>query len=187
MQETTRVTELLAAMSAGRPEAMDQLIVVVYDELRRLARSRLAREHSAQAPETTSLVHQAYVRLATAARSDWRDRSHFLAAASEAMRRVLVDLARERCADKRGGGRQPLALAELGPIRDVRASDLLDIDHALSRLERRDSDLATVVKLRYFAGLSVEETARATETSPRTIDRQWAAARAWLQREIKRL
>jgi RNA polymerase sigma factor (TIGR02999 family) len=181
-----QVTRLLDAVAAGDPGAAERLLPLVYDELRRLARARLAGERRPGAAQPTSLVHEAYLRLVGDRSTPWRNRAYFFGAAGEAMRRILVDRARERRALKRGGDLDretfddDLASIETDP--DV----VLAIDQALARLEQRDRVMADVVKLRYFVGLTVPETADALDTSPRTVNRAWTAARAWLQRELKR-
>ena len=179
------MTELLERIGR-QPGAVAELVPLVYDELRQLAHTRLRHEASFRAPDTTSLVHEVYLRLVRSPSPSWKDRSHFFAAASEAMRRVLVDLARERNAAKRGGGQVVLELRETDSVRDLRADDILAVDHALEQLEGHDAQIANVVKLRFFAGLTVDETAQALELSPRSVNRLWTAGRAWLQREIRR-
>ena len=178
------VTLILDAVSAGEESPTDRLLPLLYDELRRLARSRMARERH-QTLQPTALVHEAYLRLLGDATPRWENRAHFFAAAAEAMRRVLIDRARTRDRQKRGGGLQAVELEE-GLLRDdPRDVELLALDEALARLEQVDAAMAQVVKLRAFAGLSVEEVAEALATSPRTVDRQWQAGRAWLRRAME--
>jgi len=180
------VTQLLDAVGSGESGAADRLLVLVYDELRRLARARLASERSPQAPQPTSLVHEAYLRLVGDGNAEWKSRGYFFGAAAEAMRRVLVDQARERGAAKRGGDRQQVSLADDALVTEPPPEEVLAVDQALTRLEQRDAKMAQVAKLRYFAEMTVAETAEAMDLPPRTVDRLWAAARAWLQREMRR-
>lgn len=182
--ESGDVTRLLRAVQAGESGAVEQLYELVYVELRRMAGAKVARESPA-GPQATSLVHEAYLRLLGTS-AGFENRAHFFGAAAEAMRRILVDQARERHARKRGAGHAALPLEEgmaAGKPLDV---EILDVDRALSRLEERDAQMARVVKLRFFAGMTVQEVAEALALSPRSVDRSWASARAWLQREIKR-
>ena len=180
------VTELLEAVRDGEDQASDRLVELVYGELRRLARVRIAAERSEQAPQPTSLVHEAYLRLLGGEQKDWKNRRYFFSAAAEAMRRVLVDGARKRNAQKRGGDAQQVTLADTPARHEADPTDVLAIDQALTRLEQQDARMADVAKLRYFAEMSIEEIATATESSPRTVNRLWSAARAWLQREMRR-
>ena len=178
------VTQLLDAAVAGDSKAAAELLPLVYDELRQLAAARMAAEVPGHTLNPTALVHEAYIRLVGNADIKWDGRSHFFAAAAEAMRRILVDHARRRKSLKRGGEfeRQILADEVAIDLGDVDA--LLDLDAALSKLATEDSEMAKLVELRYFAGLSVEETASALGVSPRTVKRNWAYARAWLGREL---
>ena len=166
--------------------AAEQLLPQVYDELRRLARSRMAKERPGQTLTPTALVHEAYLRLVRAGDPKWDNRGHFFAAAAEAMRRILIERARRVASTKRGGGLARITLDDklLGVV--PASETLLALDEALSRLERQDPDMAAVVKLYQFAGLSLEETAAALGVSERTVRRRWSAARAWLRRELTR-
>jgi RNA polymerase sigma factor (TIGR02999 family) len=181
----TEVTRILAALEEGDPQAAGQLLPLVYDELRRLAAQNLARERPGQTLTPTALVHEAYLRLiGQGDEPRWESRGHFYVAAAEAMRRILVENARQKRSLKRGGDRvrQPLDEAELaapGP-----REDLLALDEALDRLAAKDPTKAELVKLRYFAGLTGEQAARALGISRATADRYWAYARAWLHREM---
>ncbi len=176
------VTLLLDAASAGDPRAAADLLPLVYDELRRLAAGRLAAEPSGQTLTGTGLVHEAYLRLVGADdRPKWDGRGHFFAAAAEAMRRILIDRARHRQTLKAGGRRRRVELTEAEPADEIDPSTLLDLDEALSRLEQQDQRKAAVVKLRFFAGLTVDETAQALGIAPSTADDDWAYARAWLR------
>ena len=175
------VTRLLSAIEQGDPSAASQLLPLVYDELRRLAAAKLAEERPGQTLEATALVHEAYLRLVGQGQEPaWRSRGHFLAAGAQAMRNILVDNARRKRRDKHGGGRQRVALDEAMPAPPQDADDLLALDDALSRLAAEDPEASQIVHLRYFAGLSVEEAARAVGVSRAHAYRQWTFARAWL-------
>ena len=179
------VTHILTAIEQGDPQAAAELLPLVYDELRKLAAARLAEEKPGQTLQATALVHEAYLRLVgTDADRHWNGRGHFFAAAAEAMRRILVDNARRKQAGKRGGelcsGTPSTALARRRPN-----DELLALDEALRKLAAVDPLTARLVKLRYFAGLTVEQAAEALGISPTTADRHWAYARAWLQAEVR--
>ncbi|MDB5350573.1 MAG: sigma factor [Planctomycetota bacterium] len=180
------VTQLMYAMGQGDPHAATHLLPLVYDELRRLAAARLAAEPSGHTLQPTALVHEAYLRLVGAPGGDqWDHRGHFFAAAAEAMRRILIDDARRKATERRGGGMERQALdPDVAPIPEPR-EDLLSLDEALDRLAVEDPLKATLVKLRYFAGLSLAEAAAALSLSERTAGRHWAYARAWLRREVE--
>jgi RNA polymerase sigma factor (TIGR02999 family) len=181
------VTRILSVVEAGDPRATEQLLLLVYAELRRLAARKLARESNGQTLEATALVHEAYLRLvgpADAAR--WDNRGHFFAAAAEAMRRILVEAARRKQADKHGGGRLRLDLPENLAAPEAHFDDLIALDEALSRLERHDPDAAQLVKLRYFAGLSHQDAAQTLGISRGAADRLWALGRAWLFRQLSK-
>jgi RNA polymerase sigma factor (TIGR02999 family) len=180
----TEVTRILSAIDEGDPLAAEQLLPLVYDELRRLAAEKLAREASGQTLDATALVHEAYLRLVGA--DDvrrWKDRGHFFAAAAQAMRRILVDNARRKRARKRGAGlkRQPLDLVAAPEIE----LEVVALDEALQRLALADPIKARLVELRYFAGLTSEQAAKVLDISPSTVDRHWAYARAWLRNEVR--
>jgi RNA polymerase sigma factor (TIGR02999 family) len=179
------VTRLLDAAAAGDPTAAAELLPLVYEELRRLAAARLAEEKPGQTLQPTALVHEAYLRLVGGdAAKNWNGRGHFFAAAAEAMRHVLVDNARRKLRAKRGGGRQRIELDDAVPAPPEEAEQLLALDEALTRLAGQDSEAAGLVKLRYFAGLSVEEAADALGISRAGAYRHWAFARAWLLDEL---
>src|SRR3954452_16789367 len=175
------VTRILSAIEQGDPRASQELLPLVYRELRRLARQRLAHEKPGQTLQATALVHDAYLRLVRTADPGWDGRGHFFAAAAEAMRRILVENARRKAAAKAGGGRRRLDLAEAEPAIEGPKLDLLALDEALEALEARDPRKAQLIKLRYFAGLTVDEAAAALGISPSTADNDWAYARSWLR------
>jgi RNA polymerase sigma factor (TIGR02999 family) len=177
----TEVTRILAAIDQGDPQAAEQLLPLVYDELRRLAAQKLAQEKPGQTLQATALVHEAYLRLLGGEQAqNWNSRGHFFSAAAEAMRRILVDNARRKRRPKHGGNQKQIPLDAIAlPVED-RLHDLLALDEALSKLARQDPLKAELVKLRYFACLSVEETAACLGIAPITAKRYWAVARAWL-------
>jgi RNA polymerase sigma-70 factor, ECF subfamily len=176
------VARLLAAHRDGDREAFDRLAPLVYDELRRIAARYLSRERAGHTLQPTALVNEAYVRLVQAEDLGFENRSHFFGVAARLMRQILVDAARKRAAGRRGGRQHRVTLTEGVALehggRDV---DLLMLDDALTRLAEKDARLAQIVDLRYFGGLSVEETAEVLDSSPRTVKREWAVARVWLR------
>jgi RNA polymerase sigma factor (TIGR02999 family) len=179
------VTRILSAIEQGDPHAAEQLLPLVYDELRKLAAQRMAQEAPGQTLQATALVHEAYLRLVDAEKArHWDSRGHFFAAAAQAMRRILVDNARRKQRDKRGGRRRRVELDESVPAPPSAADDLLALDEALTRLAAEDPEAAAVVQLRYFAGLSVEEAARGLGLSRAAAYRHWTFARAWLLNEL---
>jgi len=181
---THDVTQLLLAWRNGDDGALERLIPVVYRELRRLAHLQMRDERPGHPLNTTDLLHEAYFRLVDADRIPWQNRAHFFAIASRAMRRVLVEQARARRARKRGGSAAPLPFTDrLGPGRQ-RPPDLVALDDALSELEKLNPRRAKVVEMRYFGGLSVEETADALRVSSDTVTRDWNRARVWLLNEL---
>jgi RNA polymerase sigma factor (TIGR02999 family) len=180
------VTETLVLWQSGDPEALNRLMPLVYDELRRLASSYLRREYRYQTLQTSALVHEAYLRLVEQTRTDWKNRAHFFGVAAQLMRRILVDHARVHQADKRGGGAPKFSLHdEMGKVaeRDV---DLLALDEALGRLAAMDRRQGRIVEMRYFSGLSIDETAEALGVSGATVEREWRTAKAWLYNELTR-
>ena len=182
----TDVTQILSQIESGDSSAAEQLLPLVYDELRKLAATRLRQEKPGQTLQATALVHEVYIRLFGAADREprqWNSRRHFFAAAAESMRRILIDNARRKLSQKHGGDfqRQPLG-AIAGPEPDA---DLLALDEALEKLAARDPAKAKLVELRYFAGLTGEEAAKVLGISPTTADRHWAYARAWLRAEVR--
>jgi RNA polymerase sigma factor (TIGR02999 family) len=183
----SEVTRILNAIERGDPQAAGQLLPLVYDELRRLAAQRLAHESPGQTLQATALVHEAYLRLVApdpAVDQHWNSRGHFFAAAAEAMRRILVENARRKKAQRRGGDRHRLDLDLVEPAAPRLSEDLLALDDALEKLAGRDRTKAELVKLRYFAGLTMEQTAAALGISVATAYRYWDYARAWLHQEI---
>lgn len=175
------VTRILSAIEHGDPLAAAQLLPLVYDELRLLAARKLAREDAGQTLQATALVHEAYIRLVGAQDPGWNGRGHFFAAAAEAMRRVLINRARDRGRLKRGGHRSRIDLDNLCDPFEAPDEDLLDLDEALDRLARAYPRPAGLVRLRFFGGLNLEEAAAALGISARTADREWSFARAWLR------
>jgi RNA polymerase sigma factor (TIGR02999 family) len=179
------VTQILSAIEQGDPSAAEQLLPLVYGELRKLAAAKMAQEKPGQTLQATALVHEAYMRLVDTAKArQWDSRAHFFSAAAEAMRRILVEAARRRQAVRRGGDRQHVPLDEVQIELPGKPEELIDLDDALNRLEKRDSKKARLVKLRYFAGLTIPEAAAVLGISTTTADRYWAYARAWLHQEI---
>ena len=180
----TDITDLLIAHGGGDPEAMDRLVPLVYEDLRRLARVQLRQRRPGQTLDTTGLVHEAYLRLVDQTRASWRDRGHFLAVSALAMRQIAVDHARRRTRAKRGGGQIPVPLDEVNEPAAREAAHIIELDEALNKLAAENARLARVVECRYFAGLTEEETAAALDVSLRTAQREWFKARAWLRREL---
>jgi RNA polymerase sigma factor (TIGR02999 family) len=181
----SEVTRILSAIEQGDAHAAEQLLPLVYDELRQLAAQRLAQERPGQTLEATALVHEAYLRLVDVDKvQHWNSRGHFFAAAAEAMRRILVEQARRKRRQKRGGDRERLDLDGLEIAVEGLPDDLLALDEALTRLAEKHAAKAELVKLRYFAGLTLSEAARALGISSSTADRYWTYARAWLYRAL---
>ena len=183
-QHTGQVTQLLNGIASGKIAAREDLLRCVYEQLHAIAQRRMSSERPGHTLQATALVHEAYVRLLGDVDVPWRDRSHFYLAASEAMRRILVDHARKRSAEKRGGDRQRLPLNVCDLASDDDPAQILALDQALVRLQSEDAAAAEVVRLRFFAGLTVEEAAAALDLSERTIKREWTYARAKLFRYL---
>jgi RNA polymerase sigma factor (TIGR02999 family) len=182
----SEVTRILSAIEHGEPHAADQLLPLVYEELRRLAAQKLAEEKPGQTLQATALVHEAYLRLVdTQQAQHWNSRGHFFGAAALAMRRILVDRARHKRSHKAGGGRARCDLDALEIALPEIPEDLLALDEALDKLAAADKKAAELVHLRFFAGLALPEAAQLLGISPRTADRLWAYARAWLHQEIQ--
>ena len=179
------VTELLMAWGNGDQEALERLLPLVYDQLRRLARGRLRHERSQHTLQTTALVHEAFVRLVDQRNAGWESRGHFFAIAAQMMRRVLVDYARRQKGQRRGGGFRRVTLEGVSFATEEEPPDVLVVHDALEALATRDPRRAKMVELRFFGGLSIEETAEALQVSPGTVMRDWTLAKAWLQREIR--
>ncbi len=182
------VTQILQAVERGDERAAEQLLPIVYDELRALAEHRMARESPGQTLQATALVHEAYLRLLgdDEAGRQWENKGHFFSAAAEAMRRILIDRARAKGAGKRGGGRARVSLAGDQVTLDAVPPEILDLDEALGRLAEEDPSKADLVKLRFFAGLSLPQAAAVLGISSTTADRHWAYARAWLYNDLRR-
>jgi RNA polymerase sigma factor (TIGR02999 family) len=175
------VTRILSAIQSGDSRAAEKLLPLVYDELRKLAAQRMAQEAPGQTLQATALVHEAYLRLVDVEKvQHWDSRGHFFAAAAEAMRRILVDTARRHRAQKRGGGYERIDLPELAERAQDDPVDVLALDDALRKLEEQQPEKAQIVKLRFFAGCTLEETAQILGISRATVQRHWAYARAWL-------
>lgn len=179
-----RLTVILDALEQGDHEAANRLLSEVYQELRILAAQRLAQERPGQTLQATALVHEAYLRLVGSECPSWRGRGHFFAAAAEAMRRILVERARRQQRLKRGGSRRRVAIEGNDPVQEERPAILLALDEALTKLAREAPVKAELVKLRYFAGLTIPEAARSLDISKATAERYWSYARAWLFEEI---
>jgi len=179
------ITGLLVDWGKGDKAALDRVIPLVYEELRRLAHRQMRRERAGDTFQTTALVHEAYMRLVDYERMQPRDRAHFLAIAAQAMRRILIERARSRASAKRGSGGQKISLDEAQDLSGERAADLIALDEALTNLASIDPRKAQIVELKYFGGLTIEETAEVLEISTPTVERDWQTARIWLHREIK--
>lgn len=186
MDSTPRndVTELLVAWSNGNQAARDQLMGVVYDELHRLARRYMRRESPGHTLQTSALLNEAFLRLVDQNNVQWQNRAHFYGIAAQMMRRILVDYARGRNYEKRGGGARALSLDEALIVSDARNEEVVNVHEALERLTEFDSRKGQIVELRFFGGLSIEETAEVLGVSPGTIMRDWTLAKAWLRREL---
>lgn len=176
---------ILKDWSAGRRESADVLLSLVYDELRKIARRYLRKERSDHTLQPTALVHEAYMKLIDLSDVSWQDRAHFFAVASSVMRNILVDHARARLAEKRGGEGQRIALEDVVSFSREPDVDLLALDEALNKLAKFDEQQSRLVELRFFGGLTIEETAHVLEISPATVKREWTVAKAWLFRQMK--
>ena len=179
------VTQILSQIESGDPSAAEQLLPLVYEELRKLAGAKLTQEKPGQTLQATSLVHEAYIRLVDVEKAQhWDSRGHFFAAAAEAMRRILVDKARKNLRPKHGGELKRVDLKSMAEICVSTNEDLLTLDEALEKLATQDNDSAEIVKLKYFAGLTIPQIAELLGTTSRTVDRRWAYARSWLHQEL---
>ena len=180
----SEVTRILNAIEQGDAQAADKLLPLVYEELRRLAARKMSQEPPGQTLQATALVHEAYIRLLGSEARNWNGRMHFFCAAAEAMRRILIDNARRKQRLKRGGGQQKIGLEDAEIAIEAPSEDLIALDEALAKLARADKVKADLVKLRYFAGLTLEQAAGILELSQTTAKRHWTYARAWLYRQI---
>ncbi len=178
------ITSLIERVTAGEEQALSELLPIVYQELRKLSRRYLRRESNRQTLQTTALVHEAYLRLLGDQNLQWKDRAHFLGIAARSMRQILVERARARHAQKRGGVQEAVTLEDKMLGQDQNSIDLLVLDEALKALAELDPRQAEVVELRFFAGLTVEETAEVMGISPATVKRWWTLSKAWLRREM---
>lgn len=184
MNSAGEITNTLLALRGGDADALNRLMPLVYERLRQMARARLAGQSPGASLNTTGLVHEAYLRLVDQSRAEWQDRSHFFAVAATAMRQIVVDRARRRGAEKRGGGVRPTLLEDADPGVDARIEEILALDQALTQLGTLSERMVKMVELRFFAGLSVEETAEVLGLDARTVNRDWRAARAVLFRAL---
>lgn len=178
------VTRLLEAWSDGKQEALEELLPLVYVELRKMARRYMNNQSSGHTLQTTALIHEAYLKLVHQNNKRWQNRSHFFAVAAKAMRHILVDHSRTRQRIKRGGDTKLISLDQVAEISSGRAAQIVALDEALNQLEKLEERKSQVVELRYFAGLSVEETAEVLRVSTKTVERDWRFARTWLLREL---
>jgi RNA polymerase sigma factor (TIGR02999 family) len=184
MPTTSDITGLLDDWGRGDRRALDALLPLVYAELRRVAARQLRRERDDHSLQPTALVHEAYLRLVGQRRADWQGRAHFFGVAAQIMRRILVDHARRHLAGKRGDGVRPVSIDQVMETPGVSEIPILDLDDALDRLASLDASLATIVELRAFGGLTIEEVAHVLKVSPSTVKREWRTAKAWLTREL---
>lgn len=184
MASTPNITELLVAWQAGDAAALDRLLPAVHQELRAIARRHMAAEHQGHVLQPTALVNEAFLRLTAWKDAQWQGRAHFFAAAAQIMRRVLVDYARDRRRAKRGGGALRISLSDADRLATRQQADLVSLDDALTSLERLDRRKGRVIELRFFGGLSLQETADVLKVSVGTVRRDWSLARAWLYREL---
>ena len=184
MESDPQITAILRAISRGEAGADETLYRIVYDDLKRIAARRMSREREGHTLQPTALIHEAYPRLLGDQNANWRDRRHFLGAAAEAMRRVLVDHARRRAREKRGAGNRRVDFPTSLAVDGEQVDDLIRLNEALEKLEAQDESRAEVVKLKFFVGMTHAEIAEALETPLRTVERRWAFARAWLQTEL---
>ncbi len=183
--QQSAVTQLLVDWRNGDHGALNSLMPLVHDELRKLARGYMRRERADHTLQTTALVNEAYLRLGKGEVANWQNRTHFFAVAAQVMRHVLIDHARSYRYEKRGGGAQRVDIDDLHGITEERASELMDLDEALSSLASVDQRKSRIIELRFFGGLNIDEVAEILELSPTTVQREWRAARAWLQRFLK--
>jgi|SRR5687767_4355220 len=180
------VTRILTAIERGEAAATDELLPLVYGELRRIAAHKMSAEAAGHTLQPTALVHEAWLRLVGSEERQWQNRAHFFGAAAEAMRRILVDHARRKLSQKRGAGMQPEELNDSALVLHAPPDELLAVNDALDTLAKQDPEAAQLVKLRYFVGMTMEESASAMNIATRTAERMWTYARAWLRKEIRR-
>jgi len=180
------VTIMLNHLSDGQNDVVDQLLPIVYEDLQKIARNQLKRERSNHTINTTALVHEAYLKLVDQRNTDWKNRAHFFAICAQAMRRILINYAKSRLTEKRGGGEAVATFNEEAFIRETKAEELLVLDDALTRLAKLNERQSKVVELRFFAGLTQEEIAEVLNVSKPTVRLDWRFARAWLTRELKK-
>lgn len=178
------VTQLLVSWSNGNKDALDRLLPLVYAELRRLARRYMGRESPGHTLQTSALINEAYLKLVDQRNVQWQNRAHFFAVAAQVMRHILIDHARSRHYAKRGAGARRISLDDTAVLSDERAAELVALDDALTALADLDPRKSRIIELRFFGGLSIEETAEIMQVSPVTVTREWRAARAWLRREM---
>ena len=184
MESSQDISRLLAECSSGDRSAFNGLLPLVHDELHRLAAAHMRRERTDHTLQTTALVNEAYLRLVDQKSAQWQDRVHFFAVASKVMRQILIDHARSHARAKRGGGETRISLDEVAVVSDERSEELLALDEALRKLAKKDQRKSEVVELRFFGGLSIEETAEVLKVTAKTVVRDWSMARAWLYREM---
>jgi RNA polymerase sigma factor (TIGR02999 family) len=182
--DSDKVNQLLVEWSAGDQQALEKLLPLIYNELRHLAHNFLYRERPGHTLQTTALVHEAYLKLIDQRDARWQNRAHFFAIAAQAMRRILIDSARKHAAQKRGGPQEKLSLDEAAEVSLESDTKLLALDEALNALAEIDPQQSRIVELRYFGGLTIEETAEVMNSSPATVKREWAMARAWLHQKL---
>ncbi|MGA6988611.1 MAG: sigma-70 family RNA polymerase sigma factor [Terriglobales bacterium] len=183
---SSEITELLHAWRGGDRLALERLTPLVYEELHRMAKHYMARERNGHTLQTTALVNEVYLRLVKVKEVEWQDRAHFFAVSAQMMRRILTDFARSQGYEKRGGGARRVPLDEAFTVSAESTVDLVALEQALTRLEESDARKSKVVELRFFGGMTVEETAEVLQISSETVMRDWSMARAWLQRELDR-
>ena len=183
-RDTEHVNRLLADWAEGNQQALEELLPLIYNELRRLAHNFLYRERRGHTLQTTALVHEAYLKLIDQKTDRWQNRAHFFAIAAQAMRRILIDSARRHTAQKRGGSREKISLDDAPELSLEPDNNLLALDEALKRLHEIDPQQSSIVELRYFGGLTIDETAEVTKISPASVKREWTMARAWLHQEL---
>ena len=184
MPQSSEITELLHRWTAGEEDVLDSLLQVVERELRAIARKSLRKQRGGQTLETTELVNEAYLRLVDQTRVRWQNRAHFFAISAQIMRRVLLDHARRRNRAKRGAGANQISLSSVTIVSPQKSQELIALDEALTKLERADPFKSRIVELRYFGGLSLEDTAEVLKVAPVTVSRHWHLAKAWLKREL---